>query len=270
MAETSVCATTSTHTFRQNHGRVHRFFAVIRAHPPYVTSVSPRHSLECAVASENAASRAHAYAIGLCTHGAVPEARNVHCPLLRTLRRGVVVSGEGSRSPSLLLLLSSFAGHRGVEAGLGAAGAQGEHHAPRHRAAPGPAMCRRTGWLVAANTNMCDGDGSLKDSRRCGCGCGLRGPLYPFPPALERRIVYIITTYNYDKLLVTCGKLVATYKLQYRISGEENEYNIFQNVRMEHPPADARAAPSASEPNDIVMDIASSPKRPRDPAQDNK
>eukprot|EP00962_Isochrysis_galbana_P021093 scaffold6208_cov135-Isochrysis_galbana.AAC.1 len=39
---------------------------------------------------------------------------------------------------------------------------------------------------------------------------------------------------------------------------------------MEHPPADARAAPSASEPNDIVMDIASSPKRPRDPAQDNK
>eukprot|EP00962_Isochrysis_galbana_P039704 scaffold14281_cov102-Isochrysis_galbana.AAC.3 len=39
---------------------------------------------------------------------------------------------------------------------------------------------------------------------------------------------------------------------------------------MEHPPADARAAPSASEPNDVVMDIASSPKRPRDPAQDNK
>eukprot|EP00962_Isochrysis_galbana_P045504 scaffold17929_cov130-Isochrysis_galbana.AAC.9 len=39
---------------------------------------------------------------------------------------------------------------------------------------------------------------------------------------------------------------------------------------MEHPPADARAAPSASEPNDIVMDIASSPKHPRDPAQDNK
>eukprot|EP00961_Rhodomonas_salina_P054962 738552-Rhodomonas_salina.1 len=39
---------------------------------------------------------------------------------------------------------------------------------------------------------------------------------------------------------------------------------------MEHPPADARAAPSASAPNDTVMDIASSPKRPRDPAQDNK
>eukprot|EP00962_Isochrysis_galbana_P011555 scaffold3256_cov114-Isochrysis_galbana.AAC.5 len=39
---------------------------------------------------------------------------------------------------------------------------------------------------------------------------------------------------------------------------------------MEHPPADARAAPSASEPNDVVMDIASSPKRPRDPTQDNK
>eukprot|EP00962_Isochrysis_galbana_P021887 scaffold6470_cov124-Isochrysis_galbana.AAC.4 len=32
----------------------------------------------------------------------------------------------------------------------------------------------------------------------------------------------------------------------------------------------SRAAPSASGPNDIVMDIASSPKRPRDPAQDNK
>eukprot|EP00962_Isochrysis_galbana_P031532 scaffold10273_cov122-Isochrysis_galbana.AAC.6 len=39
---------------------------------------------------------------------------------------------------------------------------------------------------------------------------------------------------------------------------------------MEQLPADARAAPSASGPNDIVMDIASSPKRPRDPAQDNK
>eukprot|EP00962_Isochrysis_galbana_P051251 scaffold22626_cov108-Isochrysis_galbana.AAC.2 len=39
---------------------------------------------------------------------------------------------------------------------------------------------------------------------------------------------------------------------------------------MEQLPADARATPSASAPNDIVMDIASSPKRPRDPAQDNK
>eukprot|EP00962_Isochrysis_galbana_P000127 scaffold34_cov124-Isochrysis_galbana.AAC.6 len=39
---------------------------------------------------------------------------------------------------------------------------------------------------------------------------------------------------------------------------------------MEQTPADARAAPSASAPNDIVMDIASSPKRPCDPAQDNK
>eukprot|EP00962_Isochrysis_galbana_P031287 scaffold10191_cov108-Isochrysis_galbana.AAC.17 len=39
---------------------------------------------------------------------------------------------------------------------------------------------------------------------------------------------------------------------------------------MEQTPADARAAPSASAPNDIVMDIHSSPKRPRDPAQDNK
>eukprot|EP00962_Isochrysis_galbana_P023103 scaffold6937_cov110-Isochrysis_galbana.AAC.7 len=39
---------------------------------------------------------------------------------------------------------------------------------------------------------------------------------------------------------------------------------------MEQLPADARAAPSASAPNDIVMDIASSPKPPRDPAQDNK
>eukprot|EP00962_Isochrysis_galbana_P035162 scaffold12009_cov101-Isochrysis_galbana.AAC.4 len=38
---------------------------------------------------------------------------------------------------------------------------------------------------------------------------------------------------------------------------------------MEQLPADARAAPSASEPNDIVMvmDIASSPKRPRDPGR---
>eukprot|EP00962_Isochrysis_galbana_P051395 scaffold22790_cov134-Isochrysis_galbana.AAC.2 len=39
---------------------------------------------------------------------------------------------------------------------------------------------------------------------------------------------------------------------------------------MEYPPADARAAPSAPAPNDTVMDIASSPKRPRDPAQDNR
>eukprot|EP00962_Isochrysis_galbana_P032151 scaffold10537_cov122-Isochrysis_galbana.AAC.26 len=39
---------------------------------------------------------------------------------------------------------------------------------------------------------------------------------------------------------------------------------------MEYPPADARAAPSASAPTDTVMDIASSPKRPRDPAQDNR
>eukprot|EP00962_Isochrysis_galbana_P020658 scaffold6050_cov107-Isochrysis_galbana.AAC.2 len=35
-------------------------------------------------------------------------------------------------------------------------------------------------------------------------------------------------------------------------------------IRMEYPPADARAAPSASAPTDTVMDIASSPKRPRD------
>eukprot|EP00962_Isochrysis_galbana_P013503 scaffold3824_cov108-Isochrysis_galbana.AAC.4 len=39
---------------------------------------------------------------------------------------------------------------------------------------------------------------------------------------------------------------------------------------MEQLPADARAAPSASAPNDTVMDIASSPTRPRDPAQDNR
>eukprot|EP00962_Isochrysis_galbana_P059094 scaffold32517_cov105-Isochrysis_galbana.AAC.4 len=39
---------------------------------------------------------------------------------------------------------------------------------------------------------------------------------------------------------------------------------------MEQTPADARAAPSASVPNDVDMGIASSPKRPRDPAQDNK
>eukprot|EP00962_Isochrysis_galbana_P024582 scaffold7549_cov111-Isochrysis_galbana.AAC.13 len=32
----------------------------------------------------------------------------------------------------------------------------------------------------------------------------------------------------------------------------------------------ARASPSASVPNDVDMGIASSPKRPRDPAQDNK
>eukprot|EP00962_Isochrysis_galbana_P039905 scaffold14379_cov121-Isochrysis_galbana.AAC.1 len=38
---------------------------------------------------------------------------------------------------------------------------------------------------------------------------------------------------------------------------------------MEQTPADARAAPSASEPNDTVMDIHSSPKRPRDSAQGN-
>eukprot|EP00962_Isochrysis_galbana_P061252 scaffold36304_cov121-Isochrysis_galbana.AAC.15 len=39
---------------------------------------------------------------------------------------------------------------------------------------------------------------------------------------------------------------------------------------MEQLPADVRAAPSASAPNDTVMDIASSPKRPRDPAHDNR
>eukprot|EP00962_Isochrysis_galbana_P005458 scaffold1485_cov124-Isochrysis_galbana.AAC.2 len=41
-------------------------------------------------------------------------------------------------------------------------------------------------------------------------------------------------------------------------------------IAMEQTPADARAAPSASAPNHIVMDIHSSPKRPRDPAPDNK
>eukprot|EP00962_Isochrysis_galbana_P029055 scaffold9263_cov132-Isochrysis_galbana.AAC.1 len=40
-------------------------------------------------------------------------------------------------------------------------------------------------------------------------------------------------------------------------------------VSMEHPPADARAAPSASEPNDTVMDIHESPKRPREASQGN-
>eukprot|EP00962_Isochrysis_galbana_P014521 scaffold4160_cov130-Isochrysis_galbana.AAC.6 len=39
---------------------------------------------------------------------------------------------------------------------------------------------------------------------------------------------------------------------------------------MKQTPADARAAPSASVPNDVDMGIASSPKRPRDLAQDNK
>eukprot|EP00962_Isochrysis_galbana_P051862 scaffold23281_cov120-Isochrysis_galbana.AAC.8 len=40
---------------------------------------------------------------------------------------------------------------------------------------------------------------------------------------------------------------------------------------MEQSPADARAAPSASEPNDTVMDIHASPKpkRPRESAQGN-
>eukprot|EP00962_Isochrysis_galbana_P025422 scaffold7832_cov106-Isochrysis_galbana.AAC.1 len=38
---------------------------------------------------------------------------------------------------------------------------------------------------------------------------------------------------------------------------------------MEQLPADARAAPSASEPNDTVMDIHASPKRPRETAQGN-
>eukprot|EP00962_Isochrysis_galbana_P032238 scaffold10563_cov113-Isochrysis_galbana.AAC.2 len=38
---------------------------------------------------------------------------------------------------------------------------------------------------------------------------------------------------------------------------------------MEQTPADARAAPSASAPNDTVMDIHASPKRPREQAQSN-
>eukprot|EP00962_Isochrysis_galbana_P056584 scaffold28624_cov128-Isochrysis_galbana.AAC.1 len=38
---------------------------------------------------------------------------------------------------------------------------------------------------------------------------------------------------------------------------------------MEQLPADARAAPSASAPNDTVMDIHASPKRPREQAQGN-
>eukprot|EP00962_Isochrysis_galbana_P024742 scaffold7596_cov113-Isochrysis_galbana.AAC.4 len=38
---------------------------------------------------------------------------------------------------------------------------------------------------------------------------------------------------------------------------------------MEQTPADARAAPSASAPNDIDIGIPSSPKRPRDPVQGN-
>eukprot|EP00962_Isochrysis_galbana_P033463 scaffold11206_cov117-Isochrysis_galbana.AAC.4 len=38
---------------------------------------------------------------------------------------------------------------------------------------------------------------------------------------------------------------------------------------MEQTPADARAAPSASAPNDTVMDIHASPKRPREQAQGN-
>eukprot|EP00962_Isochrysis_galbana_P009411 scaffold2628_cov113-Isochrysis_galbana.AAC.9 len=38
---------------------------------------------------------------------------------------------------------------------------------------------------------------------------------------------------------------------------------------MEQTPADARAAPSASEPNDTVIDIHASPKRLREQAQGN-
>eukprot|EP00962_Isochrysis_galbana_P006883 scaffold1861_cov111-Isochrysis_galbana.AAC.12 len=38
---------------------------------------------------------------------------------------------------------------------------------------------------------------------------------------------------------------------------------------MEQLPADARAAPSASEPNDTVKDIHASPKRPRESTQGN-
>eukprot|EP00962_Isochrysis_galbana_P050083 scaffold21553_cov248-Isochrysis_galbana.AAC.1 len=40
-------------------------------------------------------------------------------------------------------------------------------------------------------------------------------------------------------------------------------------VSMEHLPADARAAPSASAPNDTVMDNLESPKRPREASQGN-
>ena len=39
---------------------------------------------------------------------------------------------------------------------------------------------------------------------------------------------------------------------------------------MEHPPADARAAPSASGPTDMATETPPSPKRPRDPSSDNK
>eukprot|EP00962_Isochrysis_galbana_P053063 scaffold24516_cov107-Isochrysis_galbana.AAC.1 len=40
-------------------------------------------------------------------------------------------------------------------------------------------------------------------------------------------------------------------------------------VSMEHLPADARTAPSASAPNDTVMDNLESPKRPREAPQGN-
>eukprot|EP00962_Isochrysis_galbana_P033000 scaffold10960_cov115-Isochrysis_galbana.AAC.1 len=39
---------------------------------------------------------------------------------------------------------------------------------------------------------------------------------------------------------------------------------------MERTPADARAAPSASAPTDMVTETPPSPKRPRDPSFDNK
>jgi len=44
---------------------------------------------------------------------------------------------------------------------------------------------------------------------------------------------------------------------------------LFLVYSMEQLPADTRAAPSASAPNDTVMDIHASPKRPREQAQCN-
>jgi len=58
-----------------------------------------------------------------------------------------------------------------------------------------------------------------------------------------------------------------SHVLRYKNRLTENSYF---RISMEQTPADARAAPWASAPNDIDMGIASSPKRQRDPAQDNK
>eukprot|EP00962_Isochrysis_galbana_P000012 scaffold3_cov108-Isochrysis_galbana.AAC.9 len=58
-------------------------------------------------------------------------------------------------------------------------------------------------------------------------------------------------------------------KVEHELKKPKRDEPAACTVAMEQMPADARAAPSASEPNDTVMDIHSSPKRPRDSAQGN-